>query len=50
MLASKYGVRGFVRSSVLVWYSGVTQGDGIGGVFKFSSTGISSVSSLGESG
>ena len=50
MSASKYGWRGLVRSSVSVWYSGVTQGDGNGGVLKFSSTGISSVSSLGESG
>ena len=48
MSASKYGWRGLVRS--LVWYSGVTEGDGSVGVFKFSSTVTSSDSSLGESG
>ena len=36
MPASKYGWRGLVRSSV--WYSGVTEGEGSGGVFKLSST------------
>ena len=35
--ASKYGWRGLARSSS-VWYSEVTQGNGNGGVFKFSST------------
>ena len=33
-----------------VWYSGVTEGDGSGGVFKFSSTVSSSGSTVGESG
>ena len=49
MPASKYGWRvGVVRSSV--WYSGVTEGDGSGGVFKFSSTVSSSGSTVGEYG
>ena len=48
MPASKYGWGGLVRSSVL--YSGVTEGDGSGGVFKFSSTASSSGSTVGESG
>ena len=48
MSASKYGWRGLVRFSV--WYSGVTEGDGSGGVFKFSSTESSSGSTVGESG
>ena len=36
MTASKYRWRGLVIFSV--WYSGVTEGEGSGGVFKFSST------------
>ena len=48
MSASKYGWRGLVRFSV--WYSGVTEGDSSGGVFKFSSTESSSGSTVGESG
>ena len=48
MSASKYGWRGLVRS--LVQYSGVTEGDGSGGVFKFPSTESSSGSTVGESG
>ena len=48
MPASKYGWGGLVRSSVS--YSGVTEGDGSGGVFKFSSTASSSGSTVGESG
>ena len=36
MSASRYGWRGLVRFSV--WYSGETEGDGSGGVFKFSSS------------
>ena len=47
MSASKYRWRGLVRFSV--WYSGVTEGDGSGGVFKFSSTESSSGSTVGES-
>ena len=46
--ASKYRWRGLVRFSV--WYSGVTEGEGSGGVFKFSSTVSSSGSTVGESG
>ena len=46
--ASKYGWRGLVRS--LVWYSGVTEGEGSGGVFKFSSTVLSSGSTVSDSG
>ena len=46
--ASKYGWRGLVRFSI--WYSGVTEGEGSGGVFKFSSTVSSSGSTVGESG
>ena len=45
---SRYKWRGLVRFSV--WYSGVTEGDGSGGVFKFSSTVSSSGSTVGESG
>ena len=45
---SRYGWRGLVRFSVK--YSGVTEGDGSGGVFKFSSTVSSSGSTVGESG
>ena len=48
MTASKYRWRGLVRSSN--WYSGVTEGDGSGGVFKFSSTVSSSGSTVGDSG
>ena len=48
MPASKYGRRDLVRS--LVWYSGVTEGEGSGGVFKFSSTVSSSGSTVGYSG
>ena len=48
MSASKYRWRGLVRFSV--WYSGVTEGDSSGGVFKFSSTESSSGSTVGESG
>ena len=48
MPASKYGWGGLVRFSV--WYSRVTEGDGSGGVFKFSSTVSSSGSTVGESG
>ena len=48
MSASKYGWRGLVRFSV--WYSGVKEGDGSGGVFKFSFTESSSGSTVGESG
>ena len=48
MPASKYGWRGLVRFSV--WYSGVTEGEGSGWVFKFSSTVLSSGSTIGESG
>ena len=47
MSASKYRWRGLVRFSV--WYSGVTEGDGNGGVFKLSSTVSSSGSTVGES-
>ena len=42
------GGGGLMRSSV--WYSRVTEGDGSGGVFKFSSTVLSSGSTVGESG
>ena len=48
MSASRYRWRGLVRFSVR--YSGVTEGDGNGGVFKFSSTVSSSGSTAGESG
>ena len=48
MPASKYGWGELVRSSV--WYSGVTEGEGSGGVFKFSSTVSSSGSTVGDSG
>ena len=49
MSASRYGWGGgLVRFSVR--YSGVTEGDGSGGVFKFSSTVSSSGSTVGESG
>ena len=48
MPASKYGWRGLVRSSD--WYSGVTEGEGNGGVFKFSPTVSSSGSTVGDSG
>ena len=48
MPASKYTWGGLVRSSVS--YSRVTEGDGSGGVFKFSSTASSSGSTVGESG
>ena len=48
MPASKYGWRGLARSSVS--YSGVTEGEGSGGVFKFSSTVSNSGSTVGDSG
>ena len=48
MPAAKYGWRGLVRSSV--WYFEVTEGEGSGGVFKFSSTVSSSGSTVGDSG
>ena len=48
MSTSRYGWRGLMRFSVR--YSGVTEGDGTGGVFKFSSTVSSSGSTVGESG
>ena len=48
MLASKYGWRGLARSSVL--YSGVTEVEGSGGLFKFSSTVLNSGSTVGDSG
>ena len=48
MSASKYRWRGLVRFSV--WYSGVTEGDVSGGLFKSSSTESSSGSTVGESG
>ena len=48
MPASKYGWRGLVRFSD--WYSRVTEGQGSGGVFKFSSTVSSSGSTVGDSG
>ena len=48
MSASRYRWRGLVRFSVR--YSGVAEGDGSGGVFKFSSTVSSSGSTVGESG
>ena len=48
MPASKYGWGELVRSSV--WYHRVTEGEGSGGVFKFSSTVSSSGSTVGDSG
>ena len=48
MPASKYGWRGLARSSVS--YSRVTEGEGSGGVFKFSSTVSNSGSTVGDSG
>ena len=48
MSASRYGWGGLVRFSVR--YSRVTEGDGSGGVFKFSSTVSISGSTVGESG
>ena len=48
MPTSKYGWRGLARFSVL--YSGVTKGEGSGGVFKFSSTASNSGSTVGDSG
>ena len=46
MPASKYGWRGLVRSSDR--YSRVTEGEGSGGVFRFSSTVSSSGSTVGD--
>ena len=48
MPASKYGWRGLARFSAS--YSRVTEGEGSGGVFKFSSTVSNSGSTVGESG
>ena len=48
MPASKYGWRGLARFSVS--YSGVTEGEGSGGVFKFSSTASNSGSTVGDPG
>ena len=48
MLASKYGWGGLMKSSD--WYSGVLEGEGSGGVFKFSSTASNSGSTVGDSG
>ena len=46
--ASKYRWSGLMKSSH--WYSGVLDGEGSGGVFKFSSTVSSSGSTVGDSG
>ena len=48
MPASKYGWSGLMKSSD--WYSGVLEGEGSGGVFKFSSTASNSGSTVGDSG
>ena len=48
MPASKYGWSGLMKSSD--WYSRVLEGEGSGGVFKFSSTVSNSGSTVGDSG
>ena len=48
MPASKYVWSGLMKSSI--WYSGVLEGEGSGGVFKFSSTVSNSGSAVGAFG